>query len=201
MFSLNRSGILRTIGVFASILIVLVFVSDAAAQCYCKNTRHRSHHRTASSYKTAKYKTTYAVRGYNAYNPDAAQYRTAYNGDYGTASKYVVVTNGYRRGYNPELVDEEGPVLYDSNYMDTARIGSDWGFHDGLKKGYYAALKRKSYYPEKYGKFHHADHGYKKRYGSKFLYRQAYRDSFVRGYRSGYRSVASRETLRAVRNY
>lgn len=197
MFSLNRSGILKTIGVFASILIVLVFVSDAAAQCYCKTTRHRSHHRTVSSYRVAKYRTTtyrpaYAVRGYTAYNTEEVNPAT---------SRYVVVTNGYRRGYNPELVDVEGPIQYDSNYMDTARIGSDWGFHDGLKKGYYAALKRKSYYPENYHKYRSAKHGYKKRYGSKYLYKSAYRNGFVRGYTSGYRSVASRETLRAVRNY
>lgn len=197
MFSSKRSGILRSFGVFVTFLFVLVFASDAAAQCYCKTSHHHSRKRTVSTHKT-----TYAVRGYSAYNPATPSYRMAFNSsDHGTTSNYVVVTNGYRRGYNPELVDEEGPISFDPNYMDTARIGRDYGFHDGLKKGYFAALERKAYYPEKHGRYKSGTRGYKGRFGNKQIYRESYREGFIRGYRSGYRSVASRETLRAARNY
>ena len=197
MFSVKTIGIFKAVGVYFSLLIVLIFVSDAAAQCYCKTTHHHAHKRTNVSHKT-----NYAVRGYSAYNPAAPNYRMAFNDfNHGTNSNYVVVTNGYRRGYNPELVDEEGPIAIDPNYMDTARIGRDYGFHDGLKKGYFAALERKAYYPEKHGRYKNGARGYKGRFGNKEIYREAYREGFIRGYRSGYRSVASRETLRAVRNY
>ena len=203
MFFVKTTGVFKMIGVFFSLLIVLVFVSDAAAQCYCKTTHHHAHKKT-----TAYHKTHYAVHGYSAHNPAAPNYQMAFNSsdygttsNHGTTSNYVVVTNGHRRGYDPELVDEEGEIHFDPNYMDTARIGRDYGFHDGLKKGYFAALERKAYYPEKHGKYKNGARGYKSRFGNKQIYREAYREGFIRGYRSGYRSVASRETLRAVRNY
>jgi hypothetical protein len=201
MYSRDTAGSAAKIGLFLSTLVLLLLVSDAAAQCYCR-VSHHAHRRTVSSRSTR-----YAVRGYTAYNretvisPSESRSFSRETVIVPSTSKYVVVTNGFRRGFNPELVDDDSPIAADPNFMDTARIASDWGFRDGLRKGYFAALNRRSYFPERHSRFHSAKRGYRRRFGSKQVYRAAYREAFVRGYRSGYRSVASRETLRAVRNY
>ena len=46
--------------------------------------------------------------------------------------------------------------------------------------------KRKQFRPEKNDRYEDADHGYDKSYGPKNLYKEQYRQAFVRGYEDGY---------------
>jgi hypothetical protein len=82
---------------------------------------------------------------------------------------------------------------------DTERIARGWGRRDGFKDGWKAALKNRPYNVENNGDFRDANNGYKRRFGSKFLYKTAYRDGYAVGYDSGYRSVAGGERYGIVR--
>jgi hypothetical protein len=89
-----------------------------------------------------------------------------------TSSRVVVTDPYYNRTYNPD------------------RIACGWGKRDGFKDGYKAALKYRTYDPENNGDFRDADNGYKRRFGSKFVYKTAYREGYVRSYDTGFRAVA-----------
>ena len=87
---------------------------------------------------------------------------------------------------------------YGTGY-DLKRIACGWGKRDGFKDGWKAALKYRAYDPENNHDFEDADNGYRHRYGSKFLYKTAYRDGYVVGYDSGFRSIAGDNALGVVR--
>jgi len=84
------------------------------------------------------------------------------------------------------------PVYSESAYAssyDTERIARGWGRRDGFKDGWKAALKYRAYDPEHNHDFYDANNGYKRRFGSKFLYKTAYRDGYFGGYDAGFRSI------------
>lgn len=186
----NASRISGTVGALA-LLVIMFLASDAMAQrdyCQCydsasvarvrrapvRRVAHRPQARRTN--RTARVRTVYRtvyvpttrVAGYvgypNRYDDDD---------DY-TRSEGVVVTDRY----------------YGSGYYNTEAIARGWGHRDGYKDGYKAALKNRSYNVEDNGDFRDADNGYKRRFGSKFLYKTAYRQGYARGYDSGFRSVA-----------
>jgi len=84
-------------------------------------------------------------------------------------------------------------------YTDTSRIARGWGRRDGFKDGYKAALKNRAYSVENNSDFRDADNGYKRRFGSKFLYRSDYRDGYAKGYESGFRAVAGGDMYGSLR--
>lgn len=87
---------------------------------------------------------------------------------------------------------------YGSNY-DIGRIARGWGRRDGFKDGWKAALKYRDYNAEDNHDFRDADNGYKRRFGSKFLYKTAYRNGYMVGYDSGFRSVNGGGSVGVVR--
>jgi hypothetical protein len=112
-------------------------------------------------------------------------------------ARNVYYTNGYNRRvyttYAPEVAYTTGPNVVVTDYVasayDTRRIASGWGHRDGFKDGYKAALKFREYNPENNGDYWDANNGYKRRFGDKYLYKSAYRDSYVSGYDAGWRSI------------
>lgn len=105
---------------------------------------------------------------------------------YVPASRVVLAEPTYTESY------------YNSSY-DLGRIARGWGRRDGFKDGYKAALKYRAYDPENNHDFRDADNGYKRRFGSKFLYKTAYRNGYVVGYDSGFRAVNGGSTVGMVR--
>jgi len=184
MYSKLTTGLIGKVGILLSFLTILVLASDAAAQCYCKNTRQRS----ARKRVTRTYRTPHAVR------PARVVYRTP--------RSYAVLGESYTRtpGRYVAVVDD-GRILYDADYYETARIASDYGYRDGWFDGRDAGYERDVYHPENSGDFQKATNGYEDDFGSKRLYKQAYKQAYLRGYKSGFRSVASRYTMRNFRNY
>lgn len=89
----------------------------------------------------------------------------------------------YTTGANVVVTD------YATSAYDTRRIASGWGHRDGFKDGYKAALKYRAYNPQNNGDYWDANNGYKRRFGDKYLYKSAYRDSYVSGYDAGWRSI------------
>jgi hypothetical protein len=100
---------------------------------------------------------------------------------------------------NPRVVVTES--LYGSgNYFDIGRIARGWGHRDGFKDGYKAGLKFRPYSVEDNDDFRDANNGYRRMFGSKFLYKSEYRNGYVSGYESGFRSVSRSETYVGLRN-
>ena len=156
------------IGMLFSLLLAVLFVSDAAAQCH--KGQHHSRQQT--------------VNNEQAYRPPAS---------YQTEARYSEVSQTQRR-YDQSGYQENGRIHYDSDFLDTERVAGDYGYRDGWKKGEAAAMERKSPWPEKHGLYQSGTNGYKARFGSKDVYRHAYQAAFIKGYRAGYRSIASRRS-------
>lgn len=87
----------------------------------------------------------------------------------------------------------------DSDYFSTERIAADYGYRDGYSDGHEVGMEREIYNPHKEGDFRNGTNGYEGHFGAKWLYKQAYRDAYLKGYDAGFRSVAQRSTYRAVR--
>ena len=138
-----------------------------------------------------------------------------------TASRVVVTKQVYSDGYNGRNVyyNNGGTRLYtnghvntssyfngnyggravDPDYYDTQRIARDYGFKDGYYDGRQAGMERDAYHPENSGDYQKATNGYEDTFGDKDVYRQSYREAYLRGYDSGWRSVAQSRTHRSAR--
>ena len=119
-----------------------------------------------------------------------AYYPNGYNGD------RVLVTNTHARVY---LNGSYSNLEVDPDYFSTARIASDYGYRDGFDDGHEVAMERETYFPEKEGDFRNGTNAYEGHFGSKHLYKQAYRDAYLKGYNAGFRKVAQSATYRTSR--
>ena len=198
----TSSKISASIGIFA-LLVTMFITSPTAAQtqdCYCNDSVSYVRVRRAP------------VR------------RVAYRAKVGRTRHYARVRTNYRRVYVPRsrvasyVAYDDTPSCYtptsrvvvtepvvDTTYVteraytsryDIDRIARGWGHRDGFKDGWKAALKNRDYSAENNHDFRDADNGYKRRFGSKFLYKTSYRDGYVRGYDAGFRSVAGTSEIR-----
>ena len=77
-----------------------------------------------------------------------------------------------------------------SNYpvydADDSLSAYDRGYNDGLYTGANDGRRGQIYDPERSHFYKSADHGYRSIKGPRDIYRQAYRDGFLRGYREGF---------------
>jgi hypothetical protein len=105
---------------------------------------------------------------------------------------------GYEDGYNNRPIRLKTYSLDDSYDPDRAPrteadaryyekwgysdVAMDTGYRDGLSAGAKDFRERKDYRPEKHDSYEDGDHGYRKAYGSKDQYKEAYRKGFLRGY-------------------
>ena len=139
--------------------------------CYTRRSSVRHIARRAHARRIARVRTVYRT----VYVPQSrvASY-VGYNDETYAPATRVVVTE---------------PVYTSGGYA-TERIARGWGHRDGFKDGFKAALKFREYNAENNHDFRDADNGYKRRFGSKFLYKTAYREGYVRGYDTGFRSVS-----------
>ena len=122
------------------------------------------------------------------------------NGYYanGYTGNRVHTTNGYAKAR--VYVDGSYSNLdVDADYFSTTRIAADYGYRDGYDDGHEVGLEREMYNPHKEGDFRNGTDGYEGDFGSKDLYKQAYRDAYLKGYDAGFRTVAQRSTYRAVK--
>ena len=95
----------------------------------------------------------------------------------------------------PMYVADESAVLIDGNEgelvagLSGERIASEYGLKDGFEDGREAALECDVYHPENSGDYQKATEGYEDSFGDKDVYKGSYRDSYLRGYRSGFDSL------------
>ncbi len=133
----------------------------------------------------------HADRGYDRYMGSRDSYRDGYR-------------DGYRSGYDDGYYGREGRFNQsygaygdDHSYRrgdgdrDDHYFGGESGYHDlafetGYQDGLEAARKdwrkHNAYRPEKHDNYEDASHGYHDSYGPKNLYKQHYRQGFLRGY-------------------
>jgi hypothetical protein len=67
-----------------------------------------------------------------------------------------------------------------------ARIASERGYEDGLKRGGRDGDHRDRFDPTRDRKYRDGDHGYRSSYGPRYEYVRAYRRAFEQGYRDGF---------------
>lgn len=75
---------------------------------------------------------------------------------------------------------------YSRGYDDARRIARDNGYREGLHHGEEAARHRRAFDLNREKDYRNADEGYKRSYGSREEYREAYRGGFAEGYRAAY---------------
>lgn len=78
----------------------------------------------------------------------------------------------------------------DGRYSYAARIASERGYEDGLKRGRRDGDHRDRFDPTRDGKYRDGDRGYKSSYGPRYEYVRAYRRAFEQGYRDGFAPYA-----------
>jgi hypothetical protein len=87
---------------------------------------------------------------------------------------------------------QDGYRFYDRDnygYGRTAfRVAQDFGFEDGSFTARQDLVRAKPYNPNPRGSFKHADRGYRREFGDKYEYREAY----ARAYRQGYDRIFRR---------
>lgn len=135
-----------------------------------------------------------ADRGYrggskNAYRNDFRRgYESGYDVGYRRAGGY-----GYGRGVPPSRGDYGYPGGgypgggYPGGYRG-GRIAFDNGYADGYDAGRNDADHRRSFEPEREGRYRSGNRGYDSRYGSRDSYRNEYRNGFRSGYEAGFRA-------------
>lgn len=67
------------------------------------------------------------------------------------------------------------------------RIAQDFGYEDGSLIARQDIAKAKPYNPNPRGGFKHEDHGYRREYGDKYAYREAYGHAYRQGYERTFR--------------
>ncbi len=88
------------------------------------------------------------------------------------------------------LVEEVGADLI-ADASNTESIAGQFGYRDGFEDGKDAALEGDLYHPENSGDYQKATEGYEDDFGDKDVYKGAYRDTYLQGYRAGFESVDS----------
>lgn len=107
---------------------------------------------------------------------------------------------GYRDGYysgggrGPAVGGSRPTFGYGSrtpyrNRAPLVEIARGNGFDEGYRKGLDDGRDRDRGDPWRHGRYRDADQGYRREYGPKSVYQQAYRAAFERGYAEGYQDA------------
>jgi hypothetical protein len=139
------------------------------------------------------------ARGYQSWMGPLNLYRSGYQDGYrnGFRAAYRSANHG---GWGYGDRDRDGGYYRDGSYRNDSynsgwnrggfgrREAYDFGRQDGGLVAREDIAKRKPYNSEPRGKYDDRDHGYRREYGDKNVYRAAYSD----GYRAGYQAMMNR---------
>jgi hypothetical protein len=93
---------------------------------------------------------------------------------------------GLNDRYDPDRLprtDADADSYANWSYSDVAL---DTGYRDGLQAGQNDVRQHKDFKPEKHDAYEDGNHGYRKNYGDKNLYKEQYRKAFLRGYEDAF---------------
>lgn len=116
------------------------------------------------------------------------EYARDYRAGFVAGYRDAYYARGGRAGSRP------GPIYGGRTPWRTpvADIAASNGFDEGYRKGLDDGRDRDRPDVWQHGRYRSADHGYRRDYGPKGLYQQAYRSGFERGYEQGYREGRGR---------
>ena len=97
----------------------------------------------------------------------------------------------YRDPYGRDPYGRGARARSDRYGSYAARIASERGYEDGLKRGQRDGDHRDRFDPTRDGKYRDGDHGYKSSYGPRYEYVRAYRQAYQEGYRDGFEPYAN----------
>ncbi len=129
--------------------------------------------------------------GYERYMGDRDRFRDGYRDGYraGYDDGYYAREGRFNQPYGQyggDVYDRRGDGDRDDGYFRRGDRYSDIAFETGYRDGLEAARndwrKHKGSRPENHENYEDAGHGYHASYGPKNLYKQRYRQGFVRGY-------------------
>jgi hypothetical protein len=193
-----------------TIVALLLLASVAAAQNDYGGSRKAREHGYQHGYRDGIRQGRADMKANVKYNPDSQDYRNADLGYEEYMGPREDFQDGYREGfragyddgynnkpvrgdvygvrdeYDPDRVprrDEDADAYAKWAYTDVA---TDIGYRDGLSAGQNDLRNHKQYRPEKHDAYEDADHGYRKDYGDKNLYKEQYRKGFMRGYEDAF---------------
>ncbi|HET9994433.1 MAG TPA: hypothetical protein VFQ18_03405 [Candidatus Acidoferrum sp.] len=148
-------------------------------------------HNVSYSYENEDYRR--ADLGYQEYMGERDDfqhgYRDGYKAGYDDGYNNKPIRRdiyGLNDSYDPDLrprSDADGEYYEKWHYSDVAL---DTGYRDGLQAGYNDLRQRKDFHPEKHDAYEDGNHGYRKNYGDKGLYKEQYRKAFIRGYEDAF---------------
>jgi hypothetical protein len=113
-------------------------------------------------------------------------YKSGYEDGYNNRPVRTDIYGLTGENYDPDRVprrDEDADAYAKWAYTDVA---TDIGYRDGISAGQNDLRNHKEYRPDKHDAFKDADHGYRKDYGDKALYKEQYRKGFTRGYEDAF---------------
>jgi len=114
-------------------------------------------------------------------------YKSGYDDGYNNRPVRADVYGVRGEEYDPDRVPRRDE---DDRYAKWAYtdVATDIGYRDGLSAGQADLRNHKEYRPEKHDAYKDADHGFRKDYGDKNLYKEQYRKGFMRGYEDAFHS-------------
>jgi hypothetical protein len=149
--------------------------------------RSDRNHREEHDFHTSDYKR--ADRGYERYMGERDDFQEGYRDGYksgyddGYSGRPMRAdVYGLDDRYDPDRLprrDEDEDAYRGWGYSD---VGFDTGYRDGLQAAREDLRDHKGFHPEKHDAYEDADHGYRKEFGDKKVYKQQYRKGFIRGY-------------------
>ncbi len=118
---------------------------------------------------------------------DLRAYRDGFESGYDDAYRRLARSTGDPRR-NAPLPDYRRQSPNDGGGRGRAvSAAADNGYRDGLEEGQRAARSGDRFDPIREKRYREGDHGYERQWGSRDEYKREYRDSFQRGYETGYR--------------
>ena len=101
-------------------------------------------------------------------------------------SERVIVVNPSTRVYKNDSYYRNDRYIERNNYGNILQIARLNGYEDGLHEGSKDARDGDRYDPFREHDYEDGAEGYKSRYGNRADYQQAYRQSFIKGYKEAF---------------
>lgn len=128
-----------------------------------------------------------------------AGYRDAYYSSGGRGAGAAMDRRPPLPGFGPRPGYRNGPAFGPRSNLGRAPlvdIAESNGFDDGYEKGLEDGRDGDRADPGRHSRYRNADQGYRRDYGPRSVYQQAYRAAFEQGYERGYREARERRRRR-----
>lgn len=136
-----------------------------------------------------------ADAGYESYMGNKDQYKEGYRSGFvagyddgfnNRPGRFSEIYRPYGESDHARGDADRDDDIYAERGWSGSHVAGDIGYRDGIAAGQADFARHLDPRPEEQRDYRDADHGYRASYGDESLYRQQYRDAFVRGYQDAY---------------